>query len=49
MPKLKAQSNTKTANEPKYSRHWSWDPDYLGNKYKAIYFGPKLDWMHLSK
>ncbi len=29
----------------KYIAQWYWDRDYLGNKYKAIYYGPKLDWM----
>ena len=23
--------------------------DWLGNKYKAWYFGPRLDWMFLNK
>jgi hypothetical protein len=49
MPKLKAKSKKKKEKEPKYYWQWYWDHDYLGNKYKAIYFGPKLDWMHLSK
>ena len=31
----------------KYVWQWFWDYDYLGNKYKAIYFGPRLDWMKL--
>ena len=29
----------------KYVSQWYWDTDYLGNKYKAFYHGPKLDWM----
>ena len=29
----------------KYVWQWYYDHDYLGNKYKAIYFGPRLDWM----
>ena len=49
MPKLKAKSKKKKEKEPKYYWQWYWDHDYLGNKYKAIYFGPKLDWMQLSK
>ena len=33
----------------KYVWQWFWDYDWLGNKYKAIYFGPRLDWMKLFK
>ena len=33
----------------KYVWQWFWDHDWLGNKYKAIYFGPRLDWMKLFK
>tara|TARA_R100000231_G_scaffold126997_2_gene97716 strand:- start:475 stop:639 length:165 start_codon:yes stop_codon:yes gene_type:complete len=33
----------------KYIWQWYWDYDYQGNKYKAIYFGPKLDWMKPCK
>ncbi len=35
--------------EEKYVWQWYYDHDYLGNKYKAIYFGPRLDWMNLFK
>ena len=27
----------------RYVWQWYWDYDYLGNKYKAIYFGPRLE------
>jgi len=47
MQKLRAKS--KKEKEPKYYWQWYWDHDYQGNKYKAIYYGPKLDWMKLSK
>ena len=33
----------------KYVWQWYYDYDYLGNKYKAIYFGPRLDWMNLFR
>lgn len=33
----------------KYVWQWFWDHDYLGKKYKAIYFGPRLSWMKLFK
>ena len=33
----------------KYVWQWFWDHDWLGNKYKAIYFGPRLDWMKLFR
>ena len=33
----------------KHVWQWFWDYDWLGNKYKAIYFGPRLDWMKLFK
>jgi hypothetical protein len=47
MQKLRAKS--KKEKEPKYYWQWYWDHDYQGNKYKAIYYGPRLDWMKLSK
>ena len=28
---------------------WFWGHDYLNNKVKNIYFGPRLDWMKLFK
>ena len=46
------KKNKKKEKQPKQPKHywqWYWDRDWLGNKYKAIYFGPKLDWMRLSK
>ena len=33
----------------KYVAQWYWDTDWLGKKYKAFYFGPRLDWMKLFK
>jgi hypothetical protein len=33
----------------KHVWQWYYDHDYLGNKYKAIYFGPRLDWMKLFR
>ena len=43
MPKkIKSKKKEK---ETKHIWQWDWDHDWLGNKYKAIYFGPKLDWM----
>ncbi len=33
----------------KYVWQWYWDHDWLGKKYKAIYFGPRLDWMKLFR
>lgn len=33
----------------KYVSQWYWDTDWKGNKYKAFYHGPKLDWMHEYK
>ena len=33
----------------KHVWQWFWDHDWLGRKYKAIYFGPRLDWMKLFK
>jgi len=43
MPKkIKSKKKEK---EAKHIWQWYWDHDWLGNKYKAIYFGPKLDWM----
>ena len=33
----------------KHVGQWYWDTDWLGNKYKAWYFGPRLEWMNLDK
>ena len=33
----------------KHVLQWFWDTDWLGKKYKAIYFGPRLDWMKLFR
>ena len=33
----------------KHVWQWFWDHDWLGKKYKAIYFGPRLSWMKLMK
>ena len=33
----------------KHVWQWYYDHDYLGNKYKAIYFGPRLSWMKLFR
>ena len=33
----------------KHVGQWYWGHDWLGNKYKAWYFGPRLDWMFLNK
>ena len=33
--------------EEEHVWQWWWGTDWLGNKYKAIYFGPRLDWMKL--
>ena len=33
----------------KHVWQWYYAHDYLGNRYKAIYFGPRLDWMKVFK
>ena len=33
----------------KHVWQWYYDYDWLGKKYKAIYFGPRLDWMKLFR
>jgi len=33
----------------KYVWQWFWGYDYLNNKVKNIYFGPRLSWMKLFK
>ena len=35
--------------EVKHVGQWYWDTDWLGNKYKAWYFGPRIEWMNLDK
>ncbi len=38
-----------TKHKDKYVSQWYWDTDWKGNKYKAFYHGPKLDWMNEYK
>ena len=33
----------------KYDWQWYWGYDWLNNKVKNIYFGPRLSWMKLFK
>ena len=33
----------------KHLGQWFWTNDWLGNKSKAWYFGPRLKWMFLDK
>jgi hypothetical protein len=33
----------------KHVWQWYWGFDWLGNKVKNIYYGPKLDWMKLFR
>ena len=33
----------------KHVSQWYWGTDWLGNKCKNWYYGPKLDWMKLVK
>jgi hypothetical protein len=33
----------------KHVGQWYWTNDWLGNKSKAWYFGPRLEWMNLDK
>jgi hypothetical protein len=33
----------------KHVGQWYWSRDWLGNKRKAWYFGPRLNWMFLDK
>ena len=39
----------KKKKDEKHYMQWYWDTDWQGEKYKAIYYGPRLDWMKLSK
>jgi len=45
MRKLRAKKD----KEDKHVSQWYWDTDYQGNKYKAIYYGPRIEWMNLFK
>ena len=40
---------TAKEKKPKHYMLWFWDYDWLGKKYKAIYYGPKLEWMNVYK
>ena len=33
----------------KHVWQWFWYYDWVGKKYKAIYYGPRLEWMNLVK
>mgnify|MGYP003122038015 FL=1 len=33
----------------KHVHQWWWSEDYLGNKVKNFYYGPKLDWTYPNK
>ena len=33
----------------KYVSQWYWGTDWLGNKCKNWYHGPRIDWMYLDK
>ena len=35
--------------QPKHYLQWFWGHDWLGNKVKNTYFGPRLEWMKLYK
>ena len=39
----------KDTNMAKHVGQWYWMHDWLGNKCKAWYFGPRLNWMFLDK
>ena len=44
MPK-KIKKIKKKYKQVKHILQWYWTYDWLGKKYKAIYFGPRIDWM----
>jgi len=46
---LRDGGKIKKERQPRHYWQWYWDYDYLGDKYKAIYYGPKLDWMKVYK
>ena len=33
----------------KYVYQWWWSENYLGEKVKNYYYGPKLEWMNVYK
>jgi len=35
--------------EVKHVGQWYWTNDWLGNKSKAWYFGPRIEWMKLNR
>ena len=52
MPELTIESwknDKEKIKEEKYYSQWYWDTDWLGRKYKAFYYGPRLEWMNLTK
>ena len=52
MPELTIESwkrDKEKIKEEKHYSQWYWDTDYQGNKYKAIYYGPRVEWMNLTK
>ena len=43
-----AKKKKEKVKEEKYYSQWYWGRDWLNNKVKNWYYGPKLDWMYLT-
>lgn len=46
---LRDGGKIKKERQPRYYSQWYWGHDWLGNKVKNYYYGPKLDWMNVYK
>tara|TARA_R100000808_G_C2122955_1_gene133814 strand:- start:750 stop:923 length:174 start_codon:yes stop_codon:yes gene_type:complete len=42
-----AKKKKEKVKEEKYYSQWYWGRDWLNNKVKNWYYGPRLDWMYL--
>ena len=52
MPELTIESwkrDRKKIKKEKFYSQWYWGNDWLGNKVKNFYHGPRLKWMNLVK
>ena len=45
----KRERKKKEKEKKEHVWQWWWDFNWLGKKYKAMYYGPKLDWTKLFR
>ena len=45
----KRERKKKEKEKKEHVWQWWWDFNWLGKKYKAMYYGPRLEWMKLFR